>query len=650
MRRNDGDGTMSDEALRALATRAGLDVDWLNYRNEPRTVSPETLRAVLKALGLSAHSPREIVESHERLDSQVHHAAPLLTAWAGETVRAGDHMIKAPDTPGYCKIEVGGEEKTLAVAPHRCFDFTDLDEKRFAGLGVQLYGLRGGHTDGFGDFAALGDFAVKAAKRGIDAIGLSPVHALFAAAPSHISPYSPSSRLFLNPLYADPALAGGKAAKDDGAKGLVDWETAAKAKFAALRRTYRGFLRSGNTGEFHAFCASGGERLHLHAVFEALHAQFWAKDIWFWRNWPQAYRDAKSAQVAEFARTHRDEIDYHLFLQFLAAKSASTAQKRATGAGMAIGLIADIATGIDPSGSDAWSNPDDVLMGLSVGAPPDLLNQIGQGWGLTALSPTGLKANGFEPFIALLRASMAYAGAIRIDHAMSLMRLWVIPEGASPTEGAYLRYPMDDLLRLTALESQAHRAIVIGEDLGTVPEGFRARLGRRSLSGMQVLWFERDAGGYFLPQHWRDDAVALTTTHDLPTVCGWWRGRDIEWRTRLNMYPPGMDPESDWRERERDRHLLWSAMRHVDCVEGDPPSPDQPERALNGALSYVGMTPPRLAITPIEDVLALDEAPNLPGTVHEHPNWRRRLPPGDPFAVPGAEERIKRFVTARKKR
>ena len=636
---------MSDDALFALATKAGLEIDWVDAAGEPHSVTPETLRMVLDALGLPSTSVAQIAESSARLDEQRRKQPPLMTAWAGETFMAGGQVLTAPDTPGYHPLTVDGAQTMVAVAPPRCFEIANISDKRLAGLGVQLYALRGGHSAGFGDFASLAEFSREAAKRGIDAIGVSPIHALFPSDSAHVSPYSPSSRLFLNPLYADSALVAGGFAQDDGTGGLIDWSKASVEKFAALERAYQG---SGNSDAFHAFCAEGGERLLRHAIFEVLDGKFRAQSLWGWRQWPQAYRDASSAAVAEFAREHHAAVDYHRFLQFAAAKSASAAQAAAREAGMAIGLITDLATGVDPNGSDCWGAPEDFLVGLTIGAPPDPFNYLGQGWGLTALSPNGLRDGGYAAFIALLRANMAHAGGIRIDHIMSLMRLWVIPEGAAPTEGVYLRYPMDDLMRLIALESHRHRAIVIGEDLGTVPYGFRNLLAHRGLDGMQVMWFEREWGPFTPPSRWRTNAVAMTTTHDLPTVAGWWRGRDIDWRTMLRMNPRGSDEPSQRSARGADRNLLWAALTQAGCVQGDPPPPDSPEAVVDAALAYVGATPSRLAIIPVEDVLALDEQPNLPGTINEHPNWRRRLPAGDVFAMPGSEDRLTRFVRARR--
>ena len=636
---------MSDDALFALATKAGLEIDWVDAAGEPHSVSPETLRKVLVALDLPCAGTREIAESGATLEEHRHKQVPLVTAWAGETFIVGGQVLTAPESPGYHPIPIDGAQTMVAVAPPRCFEMADLSEQRMAGLGVQLYALRGGHSAGFGDFVALAEFSRHAAKRGIDAIGVSPTHALFPSDLSHISPYSPSSRLFLNPLYADLTLAGGESAQDNGADGLIDWSKASAEKFAALKRAYQA---SGNSDAFRAFCVEGGEHLLRHAIFEVLDGQFRAQGIWSWRDWPEAYRDASSASVAEFAREHQDDVDYHRFLQFLAAKSASAAQAAAREAGMAIGLIADLATGVDPNGSDSWGAPKDFLMGLTIGAPPDPFNFAGQGWGLTALSPTGLRKSGFAAFIAMLRANMAHSGGVRIDHVMSLMRLWVIPEGAAPTEGVYLRYPMEDLMRLIALESHRHRAIVIGEDLGTVPHGFRNLLAHRGIDGMQVMWFEREWGPFTPPSQWRRDAVAMTTTHDLPTVAGWWRGRDIDWRTELGMNPRDSDEHSQRSARDADRGLLWAALKQAGCVQGDSPPPEAPEPVVDGALAFVGATPSRLAIAPIEDVLALEEQPNLPGTINEHPNWRRRLPAGDIFAAPGSENRLARFVRARR--
>ena len=630
--------------LHALAGLAGLDVHWTDVNGQHHTVSDETLRAILGTLGFPAESEVDIDRSRRDLEERERELPPLITAWTGETLYLQGHALTAPDTPGYYQVQIGDAERTLAVAPPRCFGFDDLNGDHFAGMGVQLYALRGGHTAGFGDFAALGDVARDAGARGFDAIAVSPTHALFLANPAHRSPYSPSSRVFSNPLFADSALFGGEGAHDDGRDGLIDWPSAAAQKSAQLRRAFVHFRASHDQSEFRAFCEIGGERLKRHAIFETLHAHFRAQGANDWRAWPSAYRDANSPAVADFAREQRTEVEFHLFLQYLSSKSAAAAQGAARHAGMKIGIISDIATGVDPSGSDSWGAPDDVLLGLSIGAPPDYFNAEGQGWGVTALSPRALRDKGFDLFIAMLRANMVHAGGVRIDHVMSLMRLWVLPDGAKPLEGAYLRYPVEDLFRLTTLESHLNRAIVIGEDLGTVPYGFRDVLSYRGLAGMQVLWFEREGGGFIPRSRWRRESLAMTTTHDLPTLAGWWRGTDIGWRAKVFR---DFDIDAEVRGRDNDRRTLWWTMVDAGCASGERPPPEDTEPAVQAGLRYIGGAPSRLALCAIEDVLGLTEQPNLPSTIDEHPNWQRRLPPGPTFS-PDANKRAEIFISARR--
>ena len=289
---------------------------------------------------------------------------------------------------------------------------------------------------------------------------------------------------------------------------------------------------------------------------------------------------------------------------------------------MRIGLVADLAVGMDGDGSEAWSRQGAVMAGLGIGAPPDYLNTAGQNWGLATFSPQALVEGGFVPFIATLRAAMRDAGGVRIDHVMGLTRMWLAPEGASPGEGAYVSFPADDLLRLVALESYRHRAIVIGEDLGTVPAGFRPRLAARGIYGMRVLWFEREDGGFAPPERWPADAVAMTSTHDLPTVAGWWRGADIALRATI-AGQAGPDP-AETAVRAADRKRLWQAIVSAKVAAGLPPRAAGP--VVDAAIRFTARTASRLLLLPIEDVLGGTDQPNLPGTIDEHPNWRRRLP------------------------
>lgn len=529
---------MSD--LFERARKAGLAPDWTDASGRPQTVSPDTLRAVLDALG-------------------------------GYEVRDGEPVEEA-----------------------RCFP---LEEgRRSTAVAVQLYSLRG--SGGFGDLGALARFAHEVGPLGVDAVAVSPIHAPFLAAPDDISPYAPSSRLFLNPLYAADDTP------DDGQDGLVDWPRAARAKLARLRKSF-------------SPVPEPDARLRDHARFEALDAHFRRQDVHRWRDWPAAYRDPRGGAVEAFAREHEDEIDFHVFLQVLAERDLARAQQAARDAGMAIGLIADIAVGMSPNGSHAWSAPHEVLRGLTIGAPPDIFNPQGQNWGLTALSP----AAGCDAFADTWSVAMRHAGGVRIDHALGLKRLWVIPDGADAKDGVYLHYPMQALLGTLAQASQRHRALVIGEDLGTVPDGFREAMRRAGVLGMEVLWFQRDDSRFLAAERWSAQAAAMTTTHDLPTVAGWWRGRDIDWLERLGRRSEHGDAAAERRARNEDRAHLWSVIGR-----GPEPSPDETERVVEAALSFVGRTPCELAIVPVEDVLGLAEQPNIPGTIDQHPNWRRRLP------------------------
>jgi 4-alpha-glucanotransferase len=480
---------------------------------------------------------------------------------------------------------------------------------------------------------------------------MSPQHALFAADPNRFGPYSPSSRLFLNPLHADPSLvfadADGPSPADDG--DLVDWPAVSARTLAGFRTL---FDRHAADPRFAAFRAREGEALSDHARFEALHAeQVTRHGAYDWRRWPAPLRDPRSAEVAAFARDHADAVAFHEFVQFLADASLAETQRRLRAAGMAIGLITDLAVGADPAGSQAWARPEQILNGVSVGAPPDGFSPLGQDWGLTAFSPTALIDTGFAGFLGVLRAALRHAGGVRIDHVMGLARLWLVPPGASPREGVYVRYPLDDLLRLIALESCEHRAIVIGEDLGTLPEGFRDRLDAAEILGMRVLWFERDHDGAFTdPARWPRRAVAMTTTHDLPTVVGWWQGRDIAWRRRLDRFPDAAAAEAEAAARASDREALWQAMGRSGAASGEMPGIEAADRVVDAAIRHVGGSASALALLPVEDACALGEQPNLPGTVDGHPNWRRRLPAEAAAILDRAEtrQRIAAFAASRR--
>ena len=404
--------------------------------------------------------------------------------------------------------------------------------------------------------------------------------------------------------------------------------------------------------QLEAYRRREGDVLETHARFEALHAHIFGADHtrWHWRTWPEEYRNPASRAVEAFARQHADAVRLHAFMQFMADRSLGDAQRAARAAGMPIGLIADLAVGADSGGSHCWSRQSETLLGLSIGAPPDLLSIEGQNWGLAAFNPRGLVQNGFGAYIELLRSAMRHSGGVRIDHALGLARLWVVPDGASAKEGAYVAFPTADLFRLIALESHRNQAVVLGEDLGTIPDGFQERMDTAGVLRMRVLWFERDQLDRFTPPGtWSTGAAAMTSTHDLATVAGWWTGRDLEWRGNLGLLGDEGNRAWEWQARGRDRHLLWQAMQDSGAAQGDVPADWDAHPVVDAAVRHIGASACEFVILPIEDALALPEQPNLPGTLGEHPNWRRRLPgnAADLLDAPGVAPRLAALNTAR---
>jgi 4-alpha-glucanotransferase len=627
---------MTDEALRRRAAAEGIALTWHDVWGGERVVSPDTLRAVLAALGAGEDAPSAAAPA--LLVGRVGERVVLPGARPGparlwlEDGRALDVALvdtpggaSAPPVPepGYHAIEAGGRRHAIAICPPRCVQPADLSpDRRPWGLAVQVYSLPG--PWGAGDFAGVAGTARRAGARGADALAISPVHAQFAAEPARFQPYAPSSRLMLNPVHAalpDPAAPLPSAP-------LIDWAAAGPAKWDALRAAFAAMDAAERAG-FAAFRTDRGEPLARFALFEALHAHFIGQGLWDWRSWPAAFRDPDSAHCAAFAAGHAEALAFHAYAQFRADAGMAAAQRAAREAGMRIGLIADLAVGFDPAGAEAWAGQHRALTGLTIGAPPDLLNDRGQGWGLCSHSPRALRAEGFAGVRALLRAGFRNSGGIRVDHVMGFTRLWVIPDGASPTEGAYIACPAREMLALTALESWRHRAIAIGEDLGTVPAGYREELAAAGLLGLAVMQFEREGDRFVPPAAWRAGAVAVTTTHDLPTAAGWWAGRDIGWRAALGWAREAPERAA----READRAALWRALRASGAAEGDAPPPDGAAAAAAAAIAHVATARAPLVLVAAEDALAEPEAPNLPGTIAEHPNWRRRLP-DDPAGSP----------------
>jgi 4-alpha-glucanotransferase len=663
---------MSDDALIRLARAAGISVAWKDVFGKTHDVAPPTLRAVLHALDLPAGSDADIADSLVRATTKPQNLPPLITADVGRNValpvpparysltlddgRVFDGFAQEADggctippilEPGYHRLALGDMETLLAVAPQKCFTTPEaVGAAKSWGLAVQLYALRRTGDAGLGDFAALGALAEPAARLGAHALAISPAHAQFSADPHRFSPYAPSSRTALNVLHG--VVDKGEEALEN--LPLVDWPAASTVRLARFEQVFQAEQADPVQREaLAAFLQVHGERIHVHALFEALHAHFFAgtTPLWHWRDWPEDFRYPDAPGAQKFAETHARDVAFHAWLQFHADRGLASAQRACREAGMGIGLISDLAVGTDSGGSQCWSRQEETLLGLSIGAPPDLMQRHGQNWGLTAFSPRGLVAQGFGTYREMLHTALAHAGGMRIDHAMGLNRLWVIPDGASGAEGAYLAFPERDLIRLIALESQRHRAIVLAEDLGTVPDGFQDRLREAGIAGMRVLWFERATDGTFTPPwNWTPRAAAMTSTHDLPTLAGWWRGHDLDWREKLGQ----IDNEAAARaERDHEKNLIWQAFLNSGAAQGEKPLADDTAKFAEAACIHVGHSACELVMLPIEDALALEEQPNLPGTIDEHPNWRRRLSTDAQNSLdePATKARLQALQTAR---
>ena len=488
-------------------------------------------------------------------------------------------------------------------------------------LAVQLYGLRSPRNWGIGDFADLGRLIEVAAGWGAAGIGLNPLHVLFGERPGDCSPYSPNSRLFLNPLYiAMDDLPGGAVSLDEADAQLlararhgelVDHVAVAALKWRALRAAFTRFCAAPVAAEraaFDAFRAERGSILRRFACFEVLRGRFGSP----WWDWPDEWCAPDDATCDAFgAGKQADEVAFVAFVQWIADRQLAACQARALECGMSVGLYLDIAVGVRADGFDAWNEQQAIPRHLSVGAPPDGLNTAGQDWGLAGFNGTGLQARGFAPFRAVLRAAMRHAGAVRIDHVMGLKRLYLVPRGFDARNGAYVPMPFQAMLAITALESAAHRCIVVGEDLGTVPEGFREDAAEWGIWSYRVMMFARDPhGGFLASEHYPDDALVTFSTHDLATFAGWRRGGDLSLKRSL-----GMDPGEGDDARAHAVHLLRDVLRRHAIDRDD----------LYAVLAFLARTRSRLLAVALDDLLGVEDQPNIPGTVNEHPNWRRRL-------------------------
>lgn len=605
-------------------------------------------------------------------------AGPGMTPAETTTVDGRRHIrlaLPIPDglAPGYydlvaqAKTQAGEVTGTLRLilVPSRCHvPQRMLEGERIWGLALQLYALRSTRNWGVGDLGDLARFVERAAgDLGVGVVGINPLHALKNTRPYHISPYSPDSRLFLNVLYiaveqipdlieSEPARAmlhdpEFRAVLDQlRASEMVEYDRVYAAKLSLLERLFRTFQErhfDGTTGQprtergraFADYLQREGDLLERFALFQVLSEEMRKRhpDVWVWQDWPEAFRDPASREVAAFRTQHAPRIRFHQYLQWVVGEQLGKIAARTQDLHMPMGLYHDLAIGCDRSGADAWIFQDVLALQADSGCPPDAFARDGQNWGFPPMDPHRLRASRYRLFVELLRKNLAYGGALRLDHVMGLFRLFWIPRGVPTSSGAYVAYPQEDLLGILALESVRHRAVVVGEDLGTVPDEVRERLTAAGVLSYRVLYFERHKdGAWKAPGDYPSQAVAVITTHDLPTLTGFWTAADLDVRSKQGMFADEEALRQALVERDADRRRLMAALLAADVLppelrpgSDDRHVPAEMTPALRQAIHlFLARSPSWVVLAMWDDLLGESAQMNLPGTVDSYPNWSRK--------------------------
>jgi 4-alpha-glucanotransferase len=600
-------------ALDEAARTAGLVWSYRDGAGRMQEAPPESRAAVLAALGHD--NPAAALPEALRQSTSLALAAGAAHDWGPEpwvlTLESGDERHGEGPLPplpvGYHTIAHRGWTVHLLATPPRL-----PPPPRLWGVTVPLFALWQGAQAGMGSYPLLGDLAQGLAARGAAFVGINPIHAGFPCDPGNFSPYAPSHRRRLNVLHVDT----GAALPVTGP--MVDHAATIPAQRAALAAAHAAWP---GDPAFEVWRVMQGPGLEEFAVHQALSDRFGP----YWDQWPLPYRNPESHQVQEFARQSSDRVRFHAWAQWMAERQLSDSQTRARNAGMALGLYLDLAVGTHPLGAETWAERALFAHGVSLGAPPDLLGPSGQRWGLAPLRPDMLRATGHAALRETLRAQLRHCGLLRLDHILGFERSFWAPDGFP---GLYVRMPRDEMLAVLRIEAARANggagAVIVGEDLGTIPEGLRAALEASGILGCRVAVFERDwhGDGAFLPSDaYSSAALASWGTHDTPTWAGWRAGRDLDWRAELGELP----------EPDAARALRQTEIAGFDRIAG--PGLDDMHRHLS-------RTPSALIAVQAEDLLGAVEQTNLPGTVHAHPNWRRRLslPVSDLTASPSVAD------------
>ncbi|MBX2857093.1 MAG: 4-alpha-glucanotransferase [Cellvibrionaceae bacterium] len=559
---------------------------------------------------------------------------------------------------GYYRLSVScGEQSrstTLAVIPQSAYlPEVFRMEKRSWGVIIQLYTLRTESDWGIGDFGSLRKLATALAELGADMIGLNPLHALSPDIKHSFSPYSPSDRRFLCTLYIDPMRepefktcvaeegADQTTARTQEIEALrstanVDYARVSDLKYQVFERMYDCFYRENienrtDRGQrFLDYCVLSGDVLKIYSLYEGANKR-WVNNrhiILISRaELEQAFADNGASDLIE---QHQETILFHSYLQWIAHCQLGELQNFTKSQGMALGLIRDLAVGADGSGSEVSSNPNLFCRNASVGAPPDPLAEQGQNWGIPPIDPANLRQSGFEHFINLLRENMSLCGALRIDHAMSLMRLWWCPPGKTADHGAYVYYPFEEMLGILVLESQRNKCLIIGEDLGVVPDEFREAMAKNHIFSNKVFYFEKSAHDRFRPPgEYAARALAMINNHDVPTLLSWWSGSDLELRDKLNIFEEGVTYAQALQQRIAEKGQVLDLLNEGGNLplgwQCEDTQKDVDKALVESVLKHGAKVNSQIFAIQLEDLIMMDAPVNVPGTFKEYPNWQRKI-------------------------
>ena len=662
------------ETLEQQAVQAGIDLGYHDINGTYHVTKTEVLESIVAVLDKSKPDSDDLylntMVAHEngeeslQMPSEFHGAeAVVLIDEANKcqtlTLYPGDNdtlWIKLPQLAcGYYTLsaETGGKCRLvrLIVAPESVYQPKLLaNGGRMNGLTMHLYSLRSERNWGIGDFTDLLNLMKYAAEKKLDFVGINPLHALFTSKPAFASPYSPSSREWLNPIYLDIEKVGAFTYNEQ----LKNWlaQPKIRQRIAALRITetvtytavwackrdalhmaFNAFEQdtceaaANERAAFEAFVLEKGKALQGFGLFEALDQYYSRPGQVGWQSWPSEFHQPDGEAVEKFARSHEREIRFYMWLQWLCAEQLREVNQAAAEYGVKLGIYGDLAVGVARGSADTWLNRQDYCMDLSVGAPPDPLGPTGQNWDLPPLNPLMLKHTGYEKFAHLLRENMRLYGVLRIDHVMALCRLWWVLNGKTADFGAYVHYDAEVMFAILALESRRNRCVIIGEDLGTVPDEARHLLNRYQVFSYKVMYFSKGWNGFQLPEEYPEQAITVISTHDVAPLAGYWTGKDLDTMFKLGTLPDAAAFQTALDEREHDKADLLDKLKETGCLGADVQMPAKADETLLAALhKYGALSRSKLYAVQLENLLGVIDNLNVPGVTEGYPNWAQKMP------------------------